>query len=511
MLVRGSKKLAFRVLQDLNNWVVSCTHLLHDGALKFSPMTRKPLKLSVAVLACLGPASLAAVVGSGEGGTLDLTNPPNYANQPVPPYITRDNTPQGNEITDQGAMLGRVLFYDPRLSRNDSVSCASCHQQEHAFSDTSLSSQGVAGQTARHSMRLINPRFSNERRFFWDERAANLEVQSTQPIHDPVEMGFSGENGDPEFSELEAKLAAIEEYQVMFTAVYGDGGVTEERMQNALAQFIRSIQSFDSKYDEGRSQVPADGAPFPNFTAAENEGKRLFLAPPGGGPGPGPGSGAGCAACHQPPGFDIDPNSGHNGVTTSIGGGVDLTVTRAPSLRDLVAVDGTPHGNFMHNGQFATIDEVIGHYNAIPEVRPRLDPRLAGPPGSGGQRLNLTAADRANLQAFLETLTGSNVYTDPKWSTPFDEQGELSIVVLPTDGLEISFSGAGESRQATILMSRGVPNVEYLFQSSHDLEAWGSTPVTAGFDGRISVTVDAPVSEGHCFYRFAYPVEVEAP
>jgi len=473
-------------------------------------MIQKNPQLSISLLACLAPVATAAVVGGSEGGTLDLTNPPNYANQPVPPYVNRDNTPDGNEITDQGAMLGRVLFYDKRLSRNNTVSCASCHQQEHAFGDPALASQGVAGPTGRHSMRLINARFSNERRFFWDERAASLEDQTTQPIHDPVEMGFSGLNGDPAFSELITKLSGVEEYEVMFTAVYGDGGVTEERMQNAMAQFIRSIQSFDSKYDEGRSQVGNEGAPFPNFSAAENEGKRLFLAPPGGGGPGGPpggppgGNGAGCAACHQPPNFDIAPNSGHNGVTTSIAGGVDLTVTRAPSLRDMVTSNGTPHGDFMHNGQFATLDEVIGHYNAIPAVQPRLDPRLS--PGGQPQRLNLTTADRANLVAFLETLTGTNVYTDPKWSSPFDENDELSIVVLPASGLEVSFTGTGESREASVVMTQGVPHVEYFFQWSHDMDEWHSSPVTATASGEVSVAISAPASEGVCFYRFAYPV-----
>ena len=121
-------------------------------------------------------------------GVVDLTNLANYANQPIPAYITRDNTPGNNPITDIGATLGRVLFYDKRLSKNDTVSCSSCHQQEHAFTDQDIASTGVAGTTGRHSMRLINPRFSSERKFFWDERATSVEDQSTKPIQDHVEM-----------------------------------------------------------------------------------------------------------------------------------------------------------------------------------------------------------------------------------------------------------------------------------------------------------------------------------
>lgn len=112
-------------------------------------------------------------------GVLDLTELANYANQPVPSYIVHDNTPADNPITDAGATLGRVLFYDQRLSRNNTVSCASCHDQGHAFSDPDVASSGVAGTTGRHSMRLINARFNREVRFFWDERAASVEDQAS--------------------------------------------------------------------------------------------------------------------------------------------------------------------------------------------------------------------------------------------------------------------------------------------------------------------------------------------
>src|SRR4029079_9901627 len=111
----------------------------------------------------------------------------NYAKQPTPAYITKSNTPVINQITDSGATLGRVLFYDKRLSRNNTVSCSTCHQQEHGFSEAATASTGVAGTTTRHSMRLINARFGIEEHFFWDERAATLEDQTTQPIRNRFE------------------------------------------------------------------------------------------------------------------------------------------------------------------------------------------------------------------------------------------------------------------------------------------------------------------------------------
>ncbi|MCU0795684.1 MAG: hypothetical protein MUF31_07075 [Akkermansiaceae bacterium] len=428
---------------------------------------------------------------------LDLTRLEEYANQPRPAYITRDNTTAGNPITNLGATLGRVMFYDKRLSRNETVSCASCHRQERAFSDTATASVGVAGTTGRHSMRLINSRFANERRFFWDERAATLEAQTTQPVRDHTEMGFSGTLGDPGFADLVTRLTAVEEYKVLFTAVYGDPAITETRIQRALAQFVRSIQSFDSKYDVGRSQV-GDGQPFPNFTASENNGKALFLNPPGAG-------GAGCAGCHAPPEFDIDPNSGNNGVVGVIGGGTDFTVTRSPTLRDLVGPGGQSNGGMMHTAQFATLAQVIAHYNAIPAVVQGIDPRLTrpGPGGPQPQRLNLTTNQQNDIAAFLRTLTGSSVYTAAKWSSPFDPSGALGLIVLPSEGVRMTPHSDPGGPMMRVSMT-AVPNVTYVFQSSVNLSDWDETPVTAAANGTVEVLVPVDPAEGQAYYRFAY-------
>ena len=141
-------------------------------------------------------------------GKIDLNNLSNYANQTKPAYITKDNT-AGNPITDKGATLGRVLFYDKNLSSNNTISCASCHIQANAFGDDTDASDGVNGTTTRHAMRLVNSRFSNERKFFWDERAATLELQSSEPIKNHIEMGFSGTSGDGSITTLISKLQGI--------------------------------------------------------------------------------------------------------------------------------------------------------------------------------------------------------------------------------------------------------------------------------------------------------------
>ncbi len=355
------------------------------------------------------------------GTAIDPENLPNYAGQSKPAYIVRDNT-AGNTIDDAKALLGRVLFYDTRLSIDNTIACANCHRQESAFGALAEVSKGVAGGfTARHSMRLINARFAAETRFFWDERALTLEAQTTQPIRDHAEMGFSGIDGRPSFSAAIEKLQAIGYYQELFKLAYGDTKVTEPRMQQSLAQFVRSIQSFDSKFDAGRSSVNADNQPFPNFSPQENLGKNLFLTPPQfDGSGSRTGGGAGCAGCHAPPEFDIAPNTRNNGVTGVFNStGTDFTVTRSPSLRDLTDGNGVPHGPMMHDASKATLEDVIEHYNAIPPQtgNTNLDPKLR--PNGSLQQLNLTVQEKSALVAFLKTLTGSSVYTDKRWSDPF--------------------------------------------------------------------------------------------
>ncbi len=168
---------------------------------------------------------------------IDLNNLSNYANQTKPAYITKDNT-AGNPITDKGATLGRVLFYDKNLSSNNTISCASCHIQANAFGDDTDASEGVNGTTTRHAMRLVNSRFSNERKFFWDERAATLELQASEPIKNHIEMGFSDTSGDGSITTLISKLQAIGYYKELFKYVYGSEEITESKLQNALAQFI---------------------------------------------------------------------------------------------------------------------------------------------------------------------------------------------------------------------------------------------------------------------------------
>jgi len=366
-----------------------------------------------------GIQSTAAIEATFKGA-IDINHLESYAAQNTPNYIRKDNM-RGNVITDKGATLGRVLFYDKKLSANNTVSCGSCHRQEYAFGDTAIASQGVNGKTGRHSMRLVNARFGTETRFFWDKRANTLEEQTTKPIQDHNEMGYSGLNGDQNINDLISKISQVDYYKELFTFVYGTEEVTELKIQNALAQFIRSIQSFDAKYDAGRAQVANDNNNFPNFTAQENAGKNLFLTPPTFGPNSiRTGGGLGCNACHNAPEFDIDPRSGSNGIGGSLSGGPDFTNTRSPSLRNITNLTGNVNGPMMHTAVIKDLQAAIGHYGNLTNAannNPNLDPRLK--PNGIGQQLQLNQQEVQSVIAFLKTLSGSDVYTNKKWSNPF--------------------------------------------------------------------------------------------
>ena len=230
-----------------------------------------------------------------------------YTHVDLPPHIKAsqllklDNTPDDNPMTNQGAALGRVLFYDEQLSRNGTISCASCHDQRAGFSDPRRFSVGFKGGfTKRNAMGLANIRYSNlnGRRpgFFWDERAPSLEAQALMPIQDKVEMGM-------ELKELEEKLQGLPYYPPLFEEAFGSRKITSDRVSKALAQFMRSMVSLDSKFDQSTSEAAKEGDSsddLANFTEEENFGRSLFMDGIRGI------AELGCARCHVPPTFNMD-------------------------------------------------------------------------------------------------------------------------------------------------------------------------------------------------------------
>ncbi|MEO0626305.1 MAG: cytochrome c peroxidase [Bacteroidota bacterium] len=333
-----------------------------------------------------------------------------------------DNTPNNNPITDAGATLGRVLFYDQKLSANGSIACASCHQQSHGFSDSRVLSRGFdGGLTRRHSMGLANARFYSSGRFFWDERAGSLEEQVLDPFQDPVEMGLT-------LAELEQLVSEQVYYPPLFESAFGDSQVSSDRIARALAQFVRSIVSTNSRYDQARSEVQSPVVNFPSFTARENLGKDLFLLPIV----LDNGDRVTCAGCHASEAFTgpilNGPNGGGTnatnngldaesttdlGVFESTGNPNDIGKFKAPSLSNIAV-----RPPYMHDGRFATLEEVIDFYSTGIQNHQTLGPQLRG---QGGQavRINFTEEEKDALIAFLSTLTDQSMLTDEKYSDPF--------------------------------------------------------------------------------------------
>lgn len=326
-----------------------------------------------------------------------------------------DNNPNNNPVTDAGATLGRVLFYDTHLSRNETVACASCHRQDLAFSDSPVRSLGFDfAPTRRHSISLVNQRYYQRGRFFWDERAATLEDQVLQPVLDVHEMGLTS-------NEIMLRIAARPFYGPLFQAAFGSGTINNERIAAALSQFIRSIVSSQGRYDDGRAQVANRLMPFPNFTNQENEGKALFMKPVNEG-------GAGCFQCHATEAF-VSVNSGpqNNGLDLMSTNDFGVFETfpaindfkgafKIPTLRSLMQT-----APYMHDGRFQTLQQVIEHYNSGVKNHPNLSPLLKDANGNP-QQLHLTAQQKAALLAFLRTLTDPNILSNQKWSDPFINQ-----------------------------------------------------------------------------------------
>jgi cytochrome c peroxidase len=313
------------------------------------------------------------------------------------------------QITDQGATLGRVLFYDPQLSLNNSVSCSSCHHQDKAFSDGKAFSTGFAGEvTPRSSMAILNVGFNQN--LFWDSRSSSAFELSTKPIQNHIEMGMES------MARLTNKLSKIDYYPALFQQAFGDATISEERIGNALSQFVCSIASGNSKFDRAQENNFAD------FTPQERLGFDLFM-----------GSKTNCARCHAAPnfaapdfvggGYGIDPFSGGENLRGGANNGLELSYKdngmgngrfRIPSLRNIAVT-----GPYMHDGRFTTLNEVIEHYNSGIVNHSQLDKNLKGENGAP-LRMNLNIVEKQALIAFLHTLTDDSMMSDVKWSNPFN-------------------------------------------------------------------------------------------
>ena len=310
--------------------------------------------------------------------------------------VGTDNMPADNPVTNAGATLGRVLFYDRRLSANDGISCGSCHQQARGFGDARQRSVGFAGgATDRHSPALVNARFYRRARFFWDERAPSLEAQVVEPIQNTTEMGMP-------LNLLVEKVRATPYYAPLFTQAFGSPNVTSDRIAAALAQYVRSLVSSDSRYDRAISAGSITN--LVGLTAEERLGEQLFREQK-------------CTTCHTttaqvsdaPHNLGLDAIDDDPGVVgLGLGGRF-----KSPSLRN-VAV----RGRYMHDGRFTTLAQVVDFYDTGVQANPNLSSHLRAPDGSP-RRMGLSAAEKSAMEAFMRTLTDSTFLTAPKFSNPF--------------------------------------------------------------------------------------------
>ena len=338
-------------------------------------------------------------------------------NLTLPTQLPQDVVlPTDNPMTVEGVDLGRKLFYEVRLSRDNSMSCGSCHQQSKAFTDGKVRAIGVDGVAhQRNAMSLVNLLW--EPSLNWDGSATSFEKQARTPIENPVELHQSLADGV-------RKLQQTTLYPPLFASAFGSATITEDNVLKALAQFERTLISSNTRYE--KSLLPGG----PRLTADERAGRVLFFNHPGEG-GNILARGGSCDHCHNGNnylftstnftapggltqyfnnGLPVSADLGRFGVT---GAAADRGKFRVPTLRNIALT-----APYMHDGRFQTLEEVVDHYNEHIDTN-SADPILLLSNTPGGTKLGLTAIEKRQLVAFLKTLTDSTFIQDPRFSNPF--------------------------------------------------------------------------------------------
>ena len=393
--------------------------------------------VAVAVVSCTK-----VITGEPQRPVLPETAP-DYRTEMAPIFEVQTGIEEGPNLNER-AQLGRVLFHDRMLSQNGAVSCNSCHHQSHGFAEPRALSSGLRQElTERNASHLANP--GAQFAYFWDGRANDLTTQVTMPVENHVEMGFRS------LDDLVVRLEQLDYYPDLFEAAYGQPEPTIERIQDALSTFLRCLVSCRSKADDAFAEAMPDvwnpwavlqgDIALTGLNDLELEGFELFHGK------------AQCANCHGGPhfngwgldfadiGLDADAEAGDFTPIDAgggfFGGGWGPTAMKVPSLRNVALT-----APYMHDGRFATLDEVIDHYSHGIQDVPTLDPRLrdwnqgaltGGPdlidpiifPGGTTTedlppvRLNFTAQEQLALKAFLNSLTDYAFVEDPRFSNPF--------------------------------------------------------------------------------------------
>lgn len=296
--------------------------------------------------------------------------------------------PADNPLTVEGVALGKKLFFDSLLSATNTIACASCHLQSKAFADDKRFSIGVEGRVGtRNAMPLFNLGWAEmfnqtPHRFFWDGRKASLEDQVLAPIADPLEM-------NQDLGELITELRADPQYPQLFKKAFGSDSITTKRMMQAIAQFERTLISGDSKFDKFlRFEDQLSEEELRGFEIYSSEAK------------------GDCFHCHAVSPLFTDFSMRNNGLDAIVegkglgaitGNPLHMGLFKTPSLRNLSFT-----APYMHDGRFATLEEVVEFYNSGTKDGLTTDEVIRKHFKNGG--LKLTAQEKADLLAFLKTL-----------------------------------------------------------------------------------------------------------
>lgn len=319
----------------------------------------------------------------------------------IPAHFPAMPIPADNPMTQEGVLLGRMLFYEKKLSLDNSISCAACHAPASSFSDNAVFSTGVNGALGnRNSMPLLNLGWQTS--YFWDGRAKTLEEQILEPIPNPVEMHQSWKNAT-------AKLSKEIVYSNQFFRAFGTKKIDSTLVAKALAQFLRTMISGTSKFDvmykfeNGIALTAAEQTIKNSVSPEEWAGYDSFKSL----------NGADCFHCHNGPLMHVNKfsNNGLDVVFSDLGRGAitgnpnDNGKFKVPTLRNIALT-----APYMHDGRFVTLDEVIEHYSTGVHQSPTIDPLMEFA-NQGGVQLDQN--QKAYLKAFLLTLTDLNFVTNP--------------------------------------------------------------------------------------------------
>lgn len=326
----------------------------------------------------------------------------------IPPFFPPMDIPADNPLTVEGVTLGRYLFWEKKLSGNNTQSCGSCHLPQNGFSDPNQFSTGITGAMGnRQAMALVNLGWAYN--YFWDGRAETLEDQVQQPVQNPIEMNESWDN-----AIIELQNDPL--YPPLFEDAFGTNEITRERAAKAMASFLRTMISADSKFDRERIGEYT-------FTPLEDAGFNLFITEGGMNANTGqPWGGADCFHCHGHGGMQMGDYLMHNngldqhffndpGLAAITGNPLDSGRFKTPSLRNIELT-----APYMHDGRFTDLHGVFLHYNAGGVISTTIDPFMEG----AGGGLYLDELDELALIAFLKTLTDTSFVNNPAFSDPFN-------------------------------------------------------------------------------------------